>query len=114
MMVPVWRSAIVLWLGLLANGSSAQNPPGESARPLFNLNCAPCHGKDGTAKTPMARKLGVKDLTLSKIPDAEIERQIREGKKGPDGNSQMPSFKDKISKDQMKLLITYVKELRKQ
>ena len=80
---------------------------------IFNQNCAPCHGKDGKAKTPIARKLGVKDLTQSTTSDRQIEEQIREGKKGADGKLQMPSFGDKISAEQIKLLIRFVKDLRK-
>ena len=80
---------------------------------LFSQNCAPCHGKDGKARTPMAKKLGVKDLTQSKIPDAEIERQIRDGRKDPQGKQLMPAFEEKLSTNQIKELISTVKAFRK-
>jgi mono/diheme cytochrome c family protein len=85
----------------------------EDRAAIFNLNCAPCHSKDGKARTPAARKLGVKDLTQSKLGDEDIARQIREGRKGPDGKQQMPSFGDRLSPEQIRLLIQYVKEFRK-
>lgn len=80
---------------------------------IFAKNCGPCHGKDGKARTPIARKLGVKDLTKSKISDDEIRRQIREGRKDRAGKLQMPEFKDTLSDEEIKLLIGYVKTLRK-
>jgi mono/diheme cytochrome c family protein len=80
---------------------------------IFNQNCSPCHGKDGKARTPIARKLGVKDLSQSNISDAEIERQIRDGRKTPDGKQAMPAFGDKISAADMKPLIAFVKKFRR-
>ncbi len=97
-------------LALALSGTSAL---GEDAAGLFNLNCAPCHSKDGKARTPAARKLGVKDLTQSKINDNDIARQIRDGRKGPDGKQQMPSFGERLSAADVKLLVGYVKEFRK-
>ena len=85
----------------------------DDAAALFNLNCAPCHSKDGTARTPAARKLGVKDLTQSKISDEDIARQIRDGRKGPDGKQQMPSFGERLSAADVKSLVQYVGKLRK-
>ena len=80
---------------------------------LFNLHCAPCHGKDGKARTPIAKKLGVKDLTESKLTDAEIEKQIIEGRKNDRGTQTMPPFKDKLTSDQIKSVISVVKSFRK-
>jgi len=80
---------------------------------LFAKQCAPCHGPDGKAQTPIARKLGVKDLTQSKLTEAEIEKQIIEGKPDDHGKEKMPSFKGKLSTDEIESLITAVKELRK-
>jgi mono/diheme cytochrome c family protein len=94
-------------IGLAAR---ADTPNGKE---LFTANCAPCHGPDGKAKTPAARKLGVKDLTQSKLSDAEIKKQIVEGKKDKKGNQQMPAFEDKLSAEQIAAIIAVVKEFRK-
>jgi cytochrome c553 len=83
--------------------------PGE----LFIKNCAACHGKDGKAQTSVARKLGVKDLTLSKLTDAQIEQQIREGKPATQSAAKMPAFKDRLTAEEIKSLIAVVKEIRK-
>lgn len=90
-------------------GSTVRAASGEE---LFAKNCAACHGKDGKAQTPIARKLGVKDLTQSQAADGEIEKQVTEGKKDDRGNQKMPPFKDRLSPEEIKLLIVVVKGFR--
>jgi cytochrome c553 len=79
---------------------------------LFIKSCAACHGKDGKADTSLARKLGVKDLTQSKLTDAQIEQQIREGKQENQSAKKMPAFKDQLSTDEIKSLVAAVKAFR--
>lgn len=86
---------------------------GAVANPVFIKNCAPCHSKDGKAQTPAARKLGVKDLSQSTIPDQDIIKQIKEGRKDERGEQKMPSFKDKLSEEEIKSLVETVKGFRK-
>jgi mono/diheme cytochrome c family protein len=83
------------------------------AQELFAKHCVPCHGKDGKAQSPAARKLGVKDLSLSKATDAEIEQQLIEGRKDNRGNQKMPPFRDKLSLEEIRSLIPLVKAFRK-
>lgn len=61
---------------------------------------------------PIGRKLAIRDLTASTLQDAEIEKQITEGKLGPDGKPRMAAFRGKISAEQMKNLVPVVKRLR--
>ncbi len=79
---------------------------------MFLKSCAPCHSADGTAQTPAARKLGVKNLALSKLTDAQILQQIREGSQ-KEGAAKMPAFKDKLSTAEMDSLVPLVKGFRK-
>jgi mono/diheme cytochrome c family protein len=81
-------------------------------RSLFINLCAPCHGPDGRARTPAARKLVVKDLTQSRISDPEIRQQILEGRRDKDGRQQMPGFSEKLSPDQVAGLVAMVKKFR--
>ena len=61
----------------------------------------------------MARKLGVKDLSQSRLPDEEIIKQILDGKRAKDGKLQiMPSFKERLSAEQVKALVPVVKAFR--
>ncbi|HEY6167136.1 MAG TPA: cytochrome c, partial [Verrucomicrobiae bacterium] len=86
---------------------------GDRAGELYNTHCAPCHGRDGKARTPIGRKIGVKDLTASRVPDAEIEKQIHEGRKDTRGNERMPAFHSKLTDDEIKSLVPIVKRFRK-
>jgi len=87
-------------------------PRAEEPSTLFVRACSPCHGKDGKAQTPAGRKLKVKDLTQSKLGTAEIEKQIQEGKKGSDGLTKMPSFKESLKAEEIEALVRYVKALQ--
>lgn len=80
---------------------------------LFKQHCALCHGKDGKADTPVARKFGAKDLSLSKTTDEEIERQIREGRRDDKGKQLMPPFGEKLSAEDVTALAATVKAFRK-
>lgn len=100
-------AAVLLFVTLVPNLAR-----GADAKESFVNNCAPCHSKDGSAQTPAAKKLGVKDLRLSKLTDAEIAQQIREGKKQNQKVSKMPAFKDKLTSEDIEGLITVVKGFR--
>lgn len=108
------RSRIIpaMLLGLLAT-MAAPLASASDAKELFVKNCAPCHSKDGKAQTPAAKKLGVKDLSLSKLTDEHIAQQIRDGKQEKQSGSKMPAFKEKLSTEEIKSLIAVVKEFRK-
>ena len=72
-----------------------------------------CHGVDGKGQTKIGAKLGAKDLSQSKLTDAEVEKQVREGKSDDDGKLKMPAFKDNFTATEMQALIGYVKAFRK-
>ena len=99
--------ALLAWAALLVH--SVQGADGKD---VFIANCAPCHGPDGKAHTQAGRKLGAKDLTLSKMTDAEIRKQVTEGFKDQRGLV-MPQFKDVLSSDQTDAVVAFVKSLRK-
>ena len=69
----------------------------------FKAKCAACHGDDGKGMSPMAQKLGVKDLTVTKLSAADIEKTIAGGK------GKMTPFKGKISDAEIKALAEWVK-----
>ena len=104
------RAAAFLALLLPALATSVRAADGPA---LFADNCASCHGPDGRARTPAGKKVHAKDLTLSKLMDAEIEKQIKEGTKDSRGLVAMPPFKDQLADDDIKALIPVVKSFRK-
>jgi mono/diheme cytochrome c family protein len=85
----------------------------EDPSTLFKRTCSACHGLDGKADTKMARRLGVKDLTRTKLTDPEIEQTIRNGFKDATGQSRMPAFGESLKDEEIKALIQAVNTLRK-
>jgi mono/diheme cytochrome c family protein len=83
-----------------------------NATDLFMDNCASCHGPDGKAHTPIAKKLGVKNLTESKLTLAQIESQITNGVKTAKGTVKMPAFDEKLGKEDISSVAAYVKALQ--
>ena len=79
-------------------------------------NCAQCHGKDGKADTKMGKMLSAKDLTDPKVQaeftDAKATQSIKEGVK-QGGKTTMKAFGGKLTDDEIKALVAYVRTLKK-
>ena len=80
---------------------------------VFAEYCTPCHGADGKARTPAGKKLGAKDLSESKLPDAEIMKRILEGKKDERGSDRMPAFQGRLKESEVAALVIFVKTFRR-
>ncbi|MBI5381055.1 MAG: cytochrome c [Opitutae bacterium] len=100
----------IVWIAVWALGPVARGAEGAD---LFVQQCAPCHGEDGKARNPAAKKLGVRDLTVSKLTDAEIEKQVRDGVRNKRGLEVMPAFKEKLTPEEIQAVVAAVKRLRK-
>lgn len=82
-----------------------------AGRNLYKENCARCHQDDGTGGkvTIDGETLDPDNLTTDKMkkePDAEYIEHITEGI--PDEG--MPSFKDKLSNEEMKEIVKYIRQ----
>ncbi len=102
------RRAVPLALSLLA--LAAAPLAAEEPAKIFARSCAPCHGKEGKP-SPVFAQQGVRDFTAAAwqkaTSDAEIEKTIREGKKG----TMMASFASQLSAEDMKGLARYIRKL---
>ena len=81
----------------------------EDAAATYKSKCAVCHGADGKGDTAMGKKLGVRDFhspEVSKQSDTELFKITKEGK------NKMPSYNGKLTDDQIKSLIKYVRSLK--
>jgi len=101
-------------LSLLA--VSAASARAADAQQNWANNCVQCHGKDGHANTKMGMKLQAKDLTDPKVQasftDAKAATSIKEGVK-EGGKTKMTAFGSKLSDDEIKALVAYVRTLKK-
>jgi mono/diheme cytochrome c family protein len=99
-----------LFLFAVPRNASAQAGKAEEGQKLFEVNCAKCHGPDGSGNTPIGKAVGAKDLRApeaQKLTDAQIFTQIDQGK----GN--MPPFGDALGKAKINDLVAYVHVLTK-
>jgi cytochrome c6 len=82
----------------------------------WSQHCASCHGKDGSGITTMGKKLGVKDYRDAKVQaeftDAKAAQLIKDGV-AEGGKDKMKPFKDKLSDEEIKALVAYVRSLKK-
>ena len=93
--------------------ASAALVRGADGGAVFAAHCAPCHGLDGKARTPAGKKLGAKDLSESKLADAEIEKTILAGVKDKKGADRMPAFKERLATEEVAALVVFVKTFRR-
>ena len=89
---------------------------GADAKTNWANNCAQCHGPDGKANTKMGKTLSAKDLTDPKVQaeftDAKATQSIKEGVK-QNGKTTMKAFAGKLTDDEIKALVAYVRTLKK-
>jgi mono/diheme cytochrome c family protein len=89
---------------------------GADPKTNWSNNCMQCHGPDGSASTAMGKALNAKDLTnaaiQSSFTDAEAAAAIKGGVT-KDGMIRMIPFGGKLTEDEIKALVTYVRTLKK-
>jgi len=96
--------------------ASAFSVAAADPKALWDANCTQCHGKDGRADTKMGKALSAKDLTDPKVQgafsDAKATESIKNGVK-ENGKTTMKAFGGKLSDDEIKALVAYVRTLKK-
>ena len=96
--------------------ASAVSLRAADAKANWDANCAQCHGKTGNADTKMGKTLNAKDLTDSKVQaaftDAKATESIKNGVK-ENGKTTMKAFGGKLTDDEIKALVAYVRTLKK-
>ena len=73
----------------------------------FKAKCAMCHGADGTKENP---GMGVKSLAgadVQKQSDADLVAAVTKGK------GKMPAYAGKLSDDEIKGVVAFVRTLKK-
>jgi cytochrome c6 len=76
----------------------------------FKAKCAACHGADGSGTTATGKALKVRDLGSSDVQsqsDAQLTDIVTNGK------NKMPAYKGKLTDDQIKGLVAYIRGLAK-
>jgi cytochrome c6 len=80
----------------------------QSGAELYKSKCQSCHGADGHA-TAIGKKLGARDFQdpdVAKMSEADLVKITSEGK------NKMPAYKGKLSDEQIKSVVKYIKEMK--
>ncbi len=99
-----------------ATPNAAQKKPAKSktaaastdAQALYKSKCQVCHAADGKGSAA-GQKLGVRDFRspeVAKESDADLIKITKQGK------GKMPRFGSKLTDDQIKALIAYIRSLK--
>lgn len=105
-------------LALVAAGALGLGHPGFAAEVAENWtkHCVSCHAKDGSGNTKMGKKLNVLDYRDAKAQEGFTDdaalKAIKEGAKDKAGKETMKPFTEKLSDDEAKALVTYVRSLK--
>lgn len=90
---------VLLALSVLSLAGAAR---ADDTATLYAQKCATCHGKDGKG-SPVGLKLGVKDLTATKLSKDQLEETIENGR------GKMAAYKGKLTDEQIDSLAKYIK-----
>jgi mono/diheme cytochrome c family protein len=86
-----------------------------AGRALFQKNCQRCHGPKGIGDGPDADPDNMADMDLTnpkraaRNPDGVVFYKVWNGRKKP----KMPTFSEKLTKEQVWTIVAYVQTLRK-
>ncbi len=96
-------------------GATAGFGAEKSAQATWDKTCAKCHGKDGVP-TRIGAKLGAVDYTDPKVQasftDAEAVMKIKDGVE-KDGRKKMKAYGKKLSDEEIKALVQYLRDFKK-
>ena len=95
-------------LGILLAAAAIPAAASDDAAALYKSKCQVCHGADGKG-TAAGQKMGAKDFQsadVAKQSDADLIKVTKEGK------GKMPKYEGKLTDDQIKGLIKYIRSLK--
>lgn len=97
---------IILVAGMVLMTQTAQ---ADDVAALYKAKCLSCHAADGSG-SPIGKKMGARDFhdaDVAKQSDQQLNDAIVKGK------NKMPKYEGKLTADQVKQLVAYVRELGK-
>jgi mono/diheme cytochrome c family protein len=99
-------AAVILMAVLIAVPAFAQAPGADT----YKAKCAMCHGADGLAATTMGKNMKILSFKDPKMLSASDHQFIVSTK---DGLNKMPAYKGKLTDQQIKDVIAYIRTLQK-
>lgn len=75
---------------------------------VYKAKCASCHGADGSGQTPVGKKMNLRDL---RAPEVQKQSNADLTKIITDGKGKMPGYGKKLTPEEIKGLVAFVREL---
>ncbi len=97
-----WIAAVACLVALTIVPRGAGQATSTDSANLYKAKCAACHGADGTGKSTM-KNTNLRTPEVQKKSDAQLMDATANGK------GKMPGYRDKLSKDQITGLVTYMR-----
>ncbi len=110
-MNPFTKKLAAAALAILIITFTAAAQANKAGAELYKKSCAMCHSADGSGSTPMGQKMSVRDLRspeVQKETDAQLSQVISKGKA-----PKMPAYGDKLKPEQVKDLVSFIRDLKK-
>jgi len=98
-----------MMLAIVVFGAATRVCAQDGPSALYKSKCQVCHGPDGKGETPAGKKVGARDFhspEVAKMSDPELFEITRKGKE------KMPAYDKKLTDDQIKSLIKYIRSLK--
>jgi len=109
------RSLIAASFALIAFNLPALGDDSASAAAQadWDRHCRRCHAADGSASTPLGKRLKIRDYTkaesLAELTDQQLFDMTKHGVEG----TQMPGYADKLSDDEIHALVALMRAMVK-
>jgi mono/diheme cytochrome c family protein len=103
------RGLCLVFVGAMLGLPFSTRTFAESAADTYKKKCSACHGAKGAGDTLLGKNLKLRPLNSPEVQDksdAELTMIISKGR------NKMPRYDDKLSKDQIRVLVEYVRSLK--
>ena len=77
---------------------------------VYKAKCAMCHAADGSGNSPTGKSMKVPDLRSADV-QKKTDAQLIEAT--ANGMGKMPAYKGKLTDDQIKQVVVYIRDLAK-
>lgn len=99
----------MLFLAVAVVSGTSRAALAQDAADLYKTKCVSCHGADGKGDTAIGKKLGARDFQSAEVTKETADELFDITKKG---KNKMPAYDGKLTDDQIKSLITYIRSLK--
>jgi len=100
---------VIMFFALFVSAVRAQDSKISDVKKFYQNHCVKCHGVDGSAVGEDGKKLKGQDFTDQEWQqDTQDDEMIKTINKGKFFGLAMPAFKDKLTQEEIQLIVTEI------